>query len=124
MRTKEFAGQKLIHFFNCGGLHPVEPECQLLFHRAEELFRIETNVTSIHIINIEQITKSLMKDKDIISSYNSIVGNCYKEVKHSLLHQLFQLYFRIQVFSLKKVITDKFKLRNESGKKTKIKKRY
>ena len=42
-------------------------------HRAEEHFRIETNVTSIHRINIEQITKSLMKDKDLISTYNSIV---------------------------------------------------
>ena len=42
-------------------------------HRAEEHFRIETNVTSIHRVNIEQITKSLMKDKDIISTYNSIV---------------------------------------------------
>ena len=42
-------------------------------HRAEEHFRIETNVTSIHRVNIEQITKSLMKDKDLISTYNSIV---------------------------------------------------
>ena len=124
MRTKDFADQKLIHFFNSGGLYPVEPECQPLFHKAEEHFRIETNVTSIDTINIEQIIKSLMKDKDVISTYNSIVGNCYKEVKHNLLHELFQLYFRIQVFSLKKDITDKFKLRNESGRKTKIKKRY
>ena len=42
-------------------------------HRAEEHLRIETNVTSIHRVNIEQITKSLMKDKDLISTYNSIV---------------------------------------------------
>ena len=78
MRTKDFADQKLIHSLNRGGLYAVIPECQALFHRAEEHFRIETNVTSIHKNNIEQITKSLMKDKDVISTYNSTVENCSK----------------------------------------------
>ena len=78
MRTKDFAEQTLIHFLNRGGLYAATPECQALFHRAEEHFRIETNVTSIHRINIEQITKSLMKDNDVISTYNSIVENCSK----------------------------------------------
>ena len=100
MRTKDFADQKLIHFLACGDLYAVTPECQALcwraeehfriekyvtsihrinsqalFCRAEEHFRIEKNVTSIHRINIEQITESLMKDKDVISTYNSIVEN-------------------------------------------------
>ena len=85
MRTKDFTDQKLIHSLNRGGLYAVPPEGQALFHRAEEHFRIETNVTFIHRINIEQITHSLMKDKDVISTYNSIVENCstaegYKEI--------------------------------------------
>ena len=75
MRTKDFADQKLIRFLACGDLYAVTPECQALCWRAEEHFRIEKNVTSIHRINIEQITKSLMKDKDVISTYNSIVEN-------------------------------------------------
>ena len=73
MRTEDFADQKLIHSLNRGELYAVTPECQALFHRAKKHFRIETNVTSINRVNIEQITKSLMKDKDLISTYNSIV---------------------------------------------------
>ena len=76
IRTEDFVDQKLIHSLNRGGLYAVTPECQALFHRAVEHFRIETNVTSFHRINIEQITKSLMKDKDVISTYNSVVENC------------------------------------------------
>ena len=103
MRTKDFADQKLIHSLNRGGLCAVMPECQALFHRAEEHFRIETNVTSIHKNNIEQITKSLLKDKDVISTYNPIVENYSKtegckETKHNLLHELFQLYLRVCAF--------------------------
>ena len=64
MRTEDFSDQKLIHSLNRGGLYTVTPECQALFHRAKEHFRIETNVTSTHKINIEQINKPLMKDKD------------------------------------------------------------
>ena len=48
-----FADQKLIHSLNHGGLHAVMPECQELFRRTKWHFRIETNVTSIHRINIE-----------------------------------------------------------------------
>ena len=100
MRTEDFADQKLIHSLNRGELYAVTPECQALFHRAKKHFRIETNVTSINRVNIEQITKSLMKDKDVISTYNSIVENCsrtegYKKIKHNLLHELFQLYLRV-----------------------------
>ena len=100
--------------------YAVTSECQALFHRVEEYFRIETNVTSIYRINIEQITKSMIKGKDVISTYKSIVENCsktegYKETKHNLLHELFQLYLRVRDFSLTKDITDKF--RNKSGKK-------
>ena len=103
MRNKDFADQKLIHSLNRGGLYAVMPECQALFHRAEEHFRIETSVTSIHKNNIEQITKSLLKDKDVISTYNPIVENYSKtegckETKDSLLHELFQLYLRVCAF--------------------------
>ena len=68
-----------------------------------------------------------MKDKDAISTYNSIVKNCsktegYKEIKHNLLNELFQLYLRVRAFSLAKDITDKFKLRNKSGKKKSLRK--
>ena len=81
-------------------------------------------VTSIHKTNIEQITKSLVKDKDVISTYISIVQNCsktegYKEIKHNLLHEL-----RVRAFLLTKDITDKFRLRNKSLKKKKFKKGY
>ena len=127
MRTEDLADQKLIHSLDCGGLYAATPECQALFRRAEEHFRIETNVTSIHRINIEQITKSLMKDKNVISTYNSIVENCsktegFKEMKHNLLHEMFQLYLRVRSFSLAKDITDKFKLQNKSGKKKSLRK--
>ena len=76
---------------------------------------LELRLTSIHRINIEQIIRSLMKYKDMISTYNSIVENCsktegYKEIKHNLLYELFQLYLRVRAFSLAKDITDKFKL--------------
>ena len=76
---------------------------------------LELRLTSIHRINIEQIVRSLMKYKDMISTYNSIAENCsktegYKEIKHNLLHELFQLYLRVRAFSLAKDITDKFKL--------------
>ena len=76
MRTEDFADQKLIHSLNHGGLYAVTPECQALFHGAEKYFRIETNITSIHRINTEQITKSLMNDKDVISTSNSIAEIC------------------------------------------------
>ena len=100
--------------------YAVTSECQALFHRVDEYFRIETNVSSIYRINIEQITESLIKGKDVISTYKPIVENCcktegFKETKHNLLHELFQLYLRVRVFSLTKDITDKF--RNKSGKK-------
>ena len=122
MRTEDFADQKLIHSLNRGGLFTVTPESQTLFRRAEEHFRIETNVTSSHRINIKQTTKSLMKGKGVISIYNSIVENCsktesYKEIKQNLLHEPLQLYLRVRAFSLGKDITDKFKLQNKSGKK-------
>ena len=115
MKTEDFAEQKLIHSIDHGGLHTVTPKYQVLFCRAEEHFRIETNVNSIHRTNIEQVTKSLMKDKDMISTYNSIIENCsktesYKKIKHNLFHELFQLYLRVRAFSLAKDITDKFKL--------------
>ena len=41
----------------------VTPECQALFGRPEEHIRIERNVTSLHRINIEQMTKSLIETK-------------------------------------------------------------
>ena len=66
MKT-EFADQKSIQSSNRVGFYAVKPECQALFCRAKEHFRIETNVT-IHRTNIGQITKSLMKDKDVIST--------------------------------------------------------
>ena len=114
MRTEDFAGQKLIHLLDCGGLYAVTPECQALFCRAEEHFITEKNATFIHRTNIEQVTKLLMKDKDVISTYNSIVENCsktegYNEIKHNLLHELFQLYLMVKAFSLAEDITDKFK---------------
>ena len=68
-----------------------------------------------------------MKDKDVISTYNSILENCfktegYKEIKHSLLLELFQLYLRVRAFSLAKDITVKFNLRNQSKKKKSLRK--
>ena len=68
-----------------------------------------------------------MKYKDMISTYNSIVENCsktegYKEIKHNLLYELFQLYLRVRAFSLAKDITDKFKVRNKSGRKKSLRK--
>ena len=92
------------------------------FRRAEEHFRIETNVTSIHRVNIDQITKSLTSDKDVISTYNVIAENCsktegYKEIKHNLLHELVQLYVIARAFSLARDITDMFKSQNRSEKK-------
>ena len=126
MKTEEFADQKSIHSSNRVGLYAVKPECQALFCRAKEHFRIETNET-IHRTNIGQITKSLMKDKDVISTYSSITENFSKtegckEIKHNLLHELFQLYLRVRAFSLAKDITDKFKLPNKLGKKKSLRK--
>ena len=68
-----------------------------------------------------------MKDKDVISTYNSILENCfktegYKEIKHSLLLELFQLYLRVRAFSLAKDITVKFNVRNQSKKKKSLRK--
>ena len=68
-----------------------------------------------------------MKDKGVISTYNPRVENCsktegYKEMKHNLLHEMFQLYLRVRSFSLAKDITDKFKLQNKSGKKKSLRK--
>ena len=68
-----------------------------------------------------------MKYKDMISTYNSIVENCsktegYKEIKHNLLYELFQLYLTVRAFSLAKDITDKFKVRNKSGRKKSLRK--
>ena len=45
-----------------------------------------------------------MRDKDVISTYNFIAENCsktegYKEIKHNLLHELFQLYVIARAFS-------------------------
>ena len=68
-----------------------------------------------------------MKYKDMISTYNSIAENCsktegYKEIKHNLLYELFQLYLTVRAFSLAKDITDKFKVRNKSGRKKSLRK--
>ena len=84
------------------------------FVELRNIFVTEKNATFIHRTNIEQVTKLLMKDKDMLSTYNSIVENCsktegYNEIKHNLLHKLFQLYLMVKAFSLAEDITDKFK---------------
>ena len=124
MRVKDFAEQKLIHLLNRGGLYAVTPECQALFHRAEKHFRIETNVTSIHRINIEQITKSLMKDNDVTSTYNSIVENYSKTEGYTEINTICCMNCSnyIRAFSLTKDITDKFKLGKKKSLKKDIKK--
>ena len=63
----------------------------------------------------------MKEDKDVINTYNSIVEHCsktkgYKEIKHNLLHELFQSYLRVRAFSLTKDITDIFKLRKLQNK--------
>ena len=68
-----------------------------------------------------------MKNKNVISTYSSIVENCpktegYKEIKQNLLHELFQLYLRVRAFPLAKDINDKFKLQNKSAKKKSFRK--
>ena len=79
---KRFCWSKVNSLFHsfilCGGLYAVTPEYQALFCRAKKHFKIEKNVTSVHRINTEQITKSMMKEKDVISTYNSIAESCSK----------------------------------------------
>lgn len=56
------------------------------FVEPRNILELKTNITSTHRINIEQMTKSLMKDKDVLSICKSIVESCsktevYKEIK-------------------------------------------
>lgn len=107
MMASNCEDQRLIQALTRGGLKSVKPEVQTIFKLVEERFRVETSgfVTQIDTKNI---LSKLLKNSDLRSLYNGVVGNrfgtCQKEVKENLLEKMISLYLRVRAFSTAKDI--------------------
>ena len=73
-------------------------ECQQIFIRAEETFRVNTPAEK-HLEKIEtrNMTMKLMKNTEVVSFYNAVVESCGittidKEIKDNLLENMLRLY--------------------------------
>ena len=64
---------KLVDALSRGGLISVSSDCELIFHKTEELFRIETSKLHVRKIDVPEMTSSLICQPDIISLTNNIV---------------------------------------------------
>ena len=95
--SEDWSERKLISSQNRGGLTTVNNDIEKIFYRTEEEFRAETNSQNcINKIDINGISKRLIKNSDIISLYNSTENNGLSvdaEIKVTLLEN--KLYLRV-----------------------------
>lgn len=121
--NEDTSNQKLIDTKSRGGLKATKEEIQNIFLGAEKLFRSETNSsTRVDQISTTYLVEKLLKDPDIISTYNSIVGSAGVLSEHesslNLLENMLELFFRVRSFSFARDILNKHK---NSTRKTKHK---
>ena len=121
--TEDCSNQELINMQNRGGLKAVIGEWIDIFTKVEIKFRIETNVTHMRKIDINQMTIELIQDPDLISCYNSVLSRFGidengSEVCMNLVENMIKLYCRVRAFSLSKDVTTKYKAASKK-KKTK-----
>ena len=100
-----------------GDLTAVTEDCQKIFYRAEEQFRIQT---SVDFISIKIMADCLLESIDVVSFFNAAVNmagvNLPEEINRKLLENMLVLYLRDRSFSLAKDITSKKKSSNASRK--------
>ena len=112
--------QKLIDSLNRGGLTPISKDCELIFHKTEELFRLKTSVPNLRKIDIPEMSANLMCQADIVSVINCIVNasgcDIETEEKNNLFEKMIQLYLRVRSFALARDITSSC---NQKAKKEK-----
>ena len=98
----------------------VTGDCQRIFQRAEEQFRVETSVDFLRKIDIKKITHCLLQNADVVSLCNAMVDmsgvSLVDEIKQNLLQNMLMLYFRVRSFSLAKDITCKKKTTSSTSK--------
>ena len=118
--VEDSSDQKLISVQNRGGLTAVTEDCQKIFYRAEEQFRIQTSVDFLREINIKMMADCLLESIDVVSFFNAAVNmagvNLPEEIKMNMLQNMVMLYLRVTSFSLAKDITSKKKSSNTSSK--------
>jgi hypothetical protein len=73
MSTDEFSDQQLIQTQDRGGLTAVNSQAQQIFRTVEEKYRIETSSDYLRKIDTQLLTFNLLKDIDVISTYNNII---------------------------------------------------
>ena len=86
---------------------------QKIFLKAEETFRHQTStLTDVKKIDTRQMVKDLIKNVDVISAYNNVVGPFVDgdDIKYPLLEKMLALYLRVRSFSLAKGITTKYRM--------------
>ena len=100
---------RLVDSLNRGGLIPISKECELLFFKAEELFRLETSVLNLRKVDIPLMSAKLMIQPDIVSTINCVVNSSgcdiSTEEKNNLFEKMIQLYLRVRSFALARDIT-------------------
>ena len=99
-------------------------DCQKIFYRAEEEFRIQTSVDFLREINIKMMVDHLLERIDVVSFFNAAVNmagvDLHEEIKMNLLQNMLMLYLRVRSFSLAKDITSKKKSANTSSKALRV----
>ena len=107
-----------------GGLTAVTPAAQSMFVKAEAKFRQETTSKSLKKIDTKQMVIDLMKDMDVISTYNRILQDISvdDEIKYALLMKMLALYLRVRSFSLARSLTTKYRLANKKGEQKALRK--
>ena len=118
--------QRLVDSLNRGGLTPISRDCELIFYRTEELFRIKTAIPNLRKIDIPTITANLMCQPGIISTINCIVDksgtNIETELKNNIFEKMIQLYLRVRSFALARDLTScKKKSINPKGLRKELK---
>ena len=93
-------------------------DCQKIFYRAEEKFRLRTSVDFSREINIKMMADCLLESIGVVSFFNAAVNvagvNLPEEIKMNMLQNMFKLYVRVR--SLAKDITSKKNSSNTSSK--------
>lgn len=107
---------KLVDALSRGGLITISSDCELIFIKTEEIFRMETSKTLLRKIDILGMTSSLINQPDIISLTNNIIAisgcDIDPESKSNLFEKMMQLYLRVRTYSW----TSDFTSKNKSGK--------
>ena len=105
--------QKLIDCLSRGGLTPISSDCELLFYRTEETFRVKTTISNLRKIDVPNISSTLMCQPDKVSVMNAILEtsgiNIEPELRDNIFEQIIRLYLRVRSFALARDITSRKK---------------